>query len=367
MEPTLYIGITQSLFTGIILITKKPETLSNRILAAWLFLITFDMILALIVFKVDHIFLFTTVPFAYGPLLYFYIQSLTHENLRIKKSFVLHFIPFVIFFILSLNFRELPITNTASFLEEDSYTIFRFVYGVAIFVSITGYSIFSYISILRYQKNLKDLSAFTSGEITLNWLKIITILFFAAYILMFITGGIQVFGRMDTFEPTIVSYVGLTVFAFLISFYGIRQPVLFGLVLSDDEKRESSRYERSGLSDAVSKEYLTRLQNYLQDEKPFFESELTIHDLSNKLDISRHHLTQVINEKLNKNFYTFINEYRLEEFKKRLIDPKYNNLTVLAIAYDSGFNSKSTFNNFFKKVTGMTPSQYKKSVNQTNL
>ena len=366
MEPTLYIGITQSFFTGFILVTKKPGTISNRILAVWLFLITFDMILALIVFKVDHIFLFTTVPFAYGPLLYFYIQSLTHENLRIKKRFVLHFMPFLIFFILSLNFRDLPIINTESFLEKDSYIIFRFLYGVSIFLSITSYSIFSYISILRYQKNLKDLSAFTSGEITLNWLKIITILFFVAYILMFITGGIQVFGRMATFQPTIVSYVGLTIFAFLISFYGIRQPILFGLVLNDDEKRESSRYERSGLSEADSKEYLTRLQNYLQDEKPYFKSELTIHDLSNELDISRHHLTQVINKKLNKNFYTFINEYRLEEFKIRIKDPKYQNLTVLAIAYDSGFNSKSTFNDFFKKVTGMTPSQYKNSINQTN-
>ncbi len=367
MEPTLYIGITQSLFAGFILVTKKPPVLSNRILAAWLFLIAFDMILALIVFKIDHIFLFTTVPFAYGPLLYFYIHSLMHDNLQIKKRFILHFLPFLLFFILSLNFRELPITNTASFLEKDSYIIFRFLYGVAIFVSITGYSIFSYISILRYQKNLKDLSAFTSGEITLNWLKIITILFFVAYILMFISGGIQVFGRMDSFEPTIVSYVGLTVFAFLISFYGIRQPVLFGLVLNDDdEKRESSRYERSGLTDANSKEYLTRLQNYLQDEKPYLKSELTIYDLSNELGISRHHLTQVINEKLNKNFYTFINEYRVDEVKKRLKDPKYQNITVLAIAYDSGFNSKSTFNDFFKKVTGMTPSQYKKSINQTN-
>ena len=366
MEPTLYIGITQSLFAGFILVTKKPPVLSNRILAVWLFLISLDMILALIVFKIDSIFLFTTVPFAYGPLLYFYIHSLMHDNLQIKKRFILHFIPFVIFFILSLNFRKLYITNTATFLEKDAYTVFRLIYGVAIFVSVCGYSIISYLSIRKYQKDLKNLSSFTSGDNTLNWLKIITVLFITAYILMFITGGIQIFGRMDTFKPTIVSYVGLTVFAFLISFYGIRQPVLFGWVLEDDEKQESGRYERSGLSDTDSKEYLIRLQNYLQKEKPYINSELTIYDLSNELGISRHHLTQVINEKLHKNFYTLINDYRLEEVKKRLQSPKYQNLTLLAIAYESGFNSKSTFNDFFKKTTGITPSQYKKTIAQPN-
>jgi len=367
MEPTLYIGITQSLFAGFMLVTKKPRVLSNRFLSAWLFLITFDMILALIVIKVDHLFLFTTVPFAYGPLLYFYIQSLLHENMQIKKQFILHFIPFLIFFILSLNFRKLHIINTANFLEKDSYSIFRIIYSLAIFLSITGYSIFSYLAILKHQKDLKDISAFTSEDITLNWLKIITILFFAAYLLMFITGGIHIFGRMDPFAPLIVSYFGLTIFAFLISFYGLRQPVLFGWILETDEKGEAKRYERSGLSEKDSEEYLTRLQNYLQNNKAYLKSELTIYDLSNELGISRHHITQVINEKLDKNFYTFINEYRVSEVKKRLEDPKYQNLTILAIAYESGFNSKSTFNDFFKKVSGMTPSEYKNSIAQSNI
>ena len=361
MEPTLYIGITQSLFAGFVVITKKPAVLSNRILATWLFMIVFDMMLALLVYKIDTIFFFTTVPFVYGPLLYFYIHSLMHKKLPLKRRFLLHFIPFLVFFLLSLNFRKLNFSNTATFLEMDAYILFRFIYGVSIFLSITGYSIIAYLTILRYQKNLKNLSAFTSADMTLNWLKVITILFYSAYTLMFITGGIQVFGRMDAFQPTNISYVGLTIFAFLISFYGIRQPDLFGWILDEDDKPESGRYERSGLSEADASEYLSRLEKFLQDKKPYLNSELTIHELSTELDISRHHLTQVMNEKLNKNFYTLINEYRMEEVKQRLEDPKYHNYTMLAIAYDAGFNSKSTFNHFFKKSAGMTPSQYKKA------
>ena len=65
---------------------------------------------------------------------------------------------------------------------------------------------------------------------------------------------------------------------------------------------------------------------------------------------------------MGKNFYTLVNDYRIEEVKRRLEDPRYRNLTILAIAYDSGFNAKSSFNTIFKEQTGMTPSEYQKQV-----
>ena len=89
---------------------------------------------------------------------------------------------------------------------------------------------------------------------------------------------------------------------------------------------------------------------------------LTVSELAQKLNISRHHLTQIINEKLNKNFYTFINEFRIEEVKIMFLDKKKEHYTILAVAYECGFNSKSTFNTLFKKYTGLTPSEYRKKV-----
>ena len=90
--------------------------------------------------------------------------------------------------------------------------------------------------------------------------------------------------------------------------------------------------------------------------------ELTIYDLSNQLQIPRHFLSEVINEHLGKNFYNLVNDYRVEEVKGRLEDPRFKHLTILAIAYDSGFNAKSSFNTIFKEKTGMTPSEYQKKV-----
>ena len=100
------------------------------------------------------------------------------------------------------------------------------------------------------------------------------------------------------------------------------------------------------------------LIDYMQSEKPFLRTKLSINDLAEDLGIPSHHLSQVINERLNQNFYDFINSYRIEELKVKLKDPHNKHLTMLGIAFDCGFNSKASFNRIFKKHTGQTPSEY---------
>ncbi len=128
----------------------------------------------------------------------------------------------------------------------------------------------------------------------------------------------------------------------------------------DDDEKKNKKYSRSGLRPRQAENYLERLHTYLKTDQPYLRRDLTIQDIALALDIPQHHLTQTINELLEKNFYTLINEYRVEEVKGRLLNPKYKHLTVLAIAHDAGFNSKSSFNMTFKKYVGLTPSQYRK-------
>ena len=96
----------------------------------------------------------------------------------------------------------------------------------------------------------------------------------------------------------------------------------------------------------------------MENEKPYLDTKLGLKELAEDLDISVHHLSQVINEKLGKNFFEFVNGYRVAEVISLLKNPQYKRYTLLAIAYDSGFNSKSRFNSVFKKNTGFTPSKY---------
>ena len=99
----------------------------------------------------------------------------------------------------------------------------------------------------------------------------------------------------------------------------------------------------------------------METQKPYLTPQLTIDDLSEKLSIPSWHLSRVINTSFQQNFFNFINNYRIEEAKRLMREPTNKNMTILEILYEVGFNSKSTFNDVFKKQTGMTPSEFKKS------
>ena len=101
----------------------------------------------------------------------------------------------------------------------------------------------------------------------------------------------------------------------------------------------------------------------METDQPFLDGKLTLSQVAQNLGISNNHLSQVINENLGKNFYDFVNGYRVALVKEEIANPRKAHLTLLAIAYESGFSSKSSFNEVFKKFTGLTPSQYQKQLN----
>ena len=133
----------------------------------------------------------------------------------------------------------------------------------------------------------------------------------------------------------------------------------------DREKNEGEareKYQGSPLADADKDRYLKSLLDYVEREKPFLNPKLTIEQLAQEIGINRFYLSQIINEKLNRNFSDFINAYRIKETQRLMRSPDHQHLNILGMAYESGFNSKSSFNSAFKKLTGMSPSQYRQSV-----
>jgi AraC-like DNA-binding protein len=145
------------------------------------------------------------------------------------------------------------------------------------------------------------------------------------------------------------------IFAVLIFYKGLTHPELFNSFI----KEERPKYENSKLTKEDAAVYLKKLQNFMQDEKPYLIPNININGLSEKADIPMRFLSQIINDSLNKNFFDFINSYRIEESKNYLSDPKFKKLNVLEILYEVGFNSKSTFNKVFKDYTGQTPTEYR--------
>lgn len=362
IDPILYIGISQSFFSGLLISTKKPVMTANRLMAAWLFLICFELIFALINSTLLAMYSFPFVAFTYGPLLFLYVKFMTNQDRRFNWLSLLHFIPFVVFFTVSVVFRSQPLLDDlGNFFVPDRFISLRIVYGTCFFLSVTIYSVLTFIEIKKHQANLKNLISYTSGVITLNWLKIISISFYATYFILFILGGLNMIGNYIPFDPYFVMFGFLTLFSFVYSFYGIKQPVIFGQELkqNDEDKKEAEKYIKSGLRESQAMDHLQKLILYVEEKKPYLDRDLSIHDLSLMTGIPRHHITQVLNEKYKKNFFTFINEYRVKEVIERFSNPKNNQYTILAIAFDAGFNSKATFNSIFKSQTGMTPSEFR--------
>jgi AraC-like DNA-binding protein len=362
IDPILYIGVSQSFFAGLLISTKKPFSVANRLMAAWLFLICIELVFALIKSTLLEMYSFPFVAFTYGPLLLLYVIFMTNPERKFNWLSLLHFIPFIVFFTVSVIFRAQPLLKDLhKFFVPDRFISLRIVYSTCFFLSVTIYSILTFIEIKKHQDNLKNLVSYTSGVITLNWLKIVSISFYSAYFILFILGGINIIGNYIPFDPYFISFGFIAFFSFVYSFYGIKQPVIFGQALKPDSinKKDTEKYIKSGLKQDMALDYLQKLISYVETNKPFLERDLSIHDLSLMTGIQRHTITQVLNENHKKNFFLFINEYRVREVIERFSDPKFNHYTILAIAFDAGFNSKTTFNSIFKSQTGLTPSKFR--------
>lgn len=374
MEAILYIGISQTLFAGILIAVKRPRILANQILATWLFIICIEMIIVLINETLVELYPIKILPYLYGPLLLLYAKWMTTEKPQFDLRYLWHFSPFVIFLIASLVFiDERVMHGTDGFLVIDRFVSFRIVYAFTFFISITAYSIATFVVIHQHQKRLKELVSYSSGKITLQWLLGLSITFYAGYVIMFILGGIDILVDFMPFDPYEISFIGLTLLTFLFGVFGFHQPSIFEEVVrvethekTKEPEPDTRKYQRSGLRQKDVADYVNKIRKYMVIEKPYLDRELTIYDLSGQLKIPRHILSEVINEHMGKNFYNLVNEYRVNEVKERMKSDDMRQLTILAIAYDSGFNSKSSFNTIFKEKTGQTPSEYLSALNARN-
>ena len=363
----LYIGLSQSFFAAFIIATKKHRFLADRILLVWLLFIAFEMALSLVIesslaFPETPIMNISLLfPLTYMPFMYIYVKSLIADHPEFNKKDFFHFIPVLVFFMFLLLFLTNNPIFTSSKLKLVAQ-IYRHLYGIYFIISFILYSFVLMKRINEHQDELKDKFSYQSHNINLNWIK-----FILAILIVTISGFLYIglFYDIDEylFDPRLFLRIELTVFAFSVSYFGINQPVFYksGVEEPDTEKAKSNgkKYKSSNLTTSQAEKYIENLQHYMDNDKPYLNPELTIMDVANQIKISRHYLTQVININLKKNFYQFINEYRVQEMKTRLTSPDFNHITIVSIAYECGFNSKSTANAIFKKMTGKTPSEYR--------
>jgi transcriptional regulator GlxA family with amidase domain len=129
-----------------------------------------------------------------------------------------------------------------------------------------------------------------------------------------------------------------------------------------DSAPPKPKYKRTAFTQQQAKEIEGKLNQLMENEKPFLNPRLSSPDLAELVDITTNQLSQFLNEHLNRNFYDYVNSFRLKEFLLLSKNPKFSHLSILGMAYECGFNSKTTFNAFFKREMEVTPSEYYKTI-----
>jgi len=138
-------------------------------------------------------------------------------------------------------------------------------------------------------------------------------------------------------------------------FFSLKNSSLFEGIEPHDETKDEKEHEKSEIDPIL----VTKVEDYMLEEKPFLANILTLEQLAKQLEMAPRTLSNTINRHFKQNFFEFINHYRVEEAKSLLANPEHKNKTMIEVMADCGFNSKATFNTFFKKLVGSTPSQYR--------
>jgi len=354
----------QFLLVAIFLINhKNSKSISHKILATFLLSKALSLIESIMltfkVYLLDYPYLFCiarTAVFLYGPSLYFYTKSISSQNFNLKKIHLLHAVPFLVYWLFlifkfhihSSAVKRQLIAQQYLYSYWEAVIIFGFL-----FLQILVYIIASLLLLRNYQEKLRQ--AFSSVErINLSWLNFILL----GFILIWFMESLNFIVLMTTgsvITPlNILSLIFIFILANGIVYRGLKQPEIFSGIA------EKPKYETSPLTMAEMDECLKKLTSYMKTNKPYLNPSINIAELSKNLSIHPRYISQVINQLLQKNFYDFVNSYRIEEAKRYLANNDDQKMTILEILYEVGFNSKSAFNTAFKKHVGMTPIEYKK-------
>ncbi|NOG47269.1 MAG: AraC family transcriptional regulator [Calditrichaeota bacterium] len=297
----------------------------------------------------------TTFDFLLPPFLYLYIKALTVQDYTLKKKEAIHFVLAAIILLLSLPgiFQSSAIKSAAYLndLQENlNLGTFEIVFSLVFQIYIGSYFV---TALVKLNSALNNEALDKDIPVKFKYLRglIIAMLFvLAVHIFFFYT---------PWFDETADVYLLflLTVIVYIMAFTGMRQSEIF---TADLLKINPQKYKKSTLTDEVVEKTLSNLQRLMEVEKLYLNSDLKLPDLASQLKVTTHQLSQIINEKFEKNFFNFINEYRIEAVKSILNDPASENRTMPDIAFEVGFNSLSVFNSAFKKVTGLSPSEFRK-------
>ncbi|CAM3259841.1 helix-turn-helix domain-containing protein [Aequorivita lipolytica] len=360
-------GIIQGVFlTFYILLLAKYRTRASIYLGLLILIITLSILQELLweigfVTSLEYYLLFVPYSFAEAALFFFFVMTFLYpdrKNTRVEKLF---YLPFIIVLLASLIFKlaYLFLDITVPFFIT-TYTVMEFIDTYGDFLSIFMISLVLLIlwkQIEIYQKKpAKYYTEIVKSKLT--WLKILFILLFIFNIFWMYATIVGAIINENEY-PAYLLLICISIIIYTLGYIGTRK---IG-VQEERRKIRKSFYVKQdySISEETKGKHILLFEKMLIEEKKFLDSSITLESMAEDLQISSSHLSRMINSELKTTFSNYINLLRVNESKKYLLQPEFSDYTLVAIGLEAGFNSKTTFNTTFKKITGQTPSQFKKT------
>lgn len=298
----------------------------------------------------------------HGPLLWFYVKTLTQPVFKLKSIHLLHFAPFVLYSIIHwFNFMGLSAEEKILYLTTGAhYTkILVKIGSLAVGISSITYNIVALFLLQRHLRNIKNTFSNIENK-DLKWLKTLVIASLVVFSVNVLLYNLNNFFRFsEYFAIAKIAYTFSTIYVLYIGYFGIRQGRIFTdypieeAHLPKVEKQSAQKDAKKNYSEIIGN--LTRL---MEKDQPYLDPELNLARLSNLMKTKPEHISEVLNSALNQNFFDFINKYRIEEFKLKCLSKDNRHLSIMGIAYECGFNSKAAFYRAFNKFEAMSPTAY---------
>ena len=366
-------GIIISLFLALLLFTKKGKSTADFILALWLTLIALHLFCYYTLVSgtyVEFPYLLGVeipLPLIHGPFLYLYIAALVNQSNK-RLHWFIHFIPATIAYLLLSGFFIQTFNHKINVYQHHGIGYEKLVSIIRLPIIPSGiiYVVWSLILLKKHSINIQKQFSYTE-KINLNWLVYLTIGMGAIWLSVILGNDISTFMLVDLF----ILFIG---------YFGIKQVGIFTnrvvntqLMDTDDIKleegndpgvsslatgTEKTKYLKTAVDPGLMSKVHKELTLLMQTEKLFKDPGLNLDALAGRLGVHSNTLSQVINSMEQRNFYDYINDFRIKEFQRIAVLPENSNFTLLSLAFEVGFNSKTSFNRNFKKATGLSPKEY---------
>ncbi|MBN1950195.1 MAG: AraC family transcriptional regulator [Bacteroidales bacterium] len=356
METIAWIGLSQSLFAALLIGTKHKISAPDRILTGWLCLMAIEFLTCALDYDLFKTPLLSNSFLLFNPAFFLYVRALIDRKFRLRWIHLLHLVPYIAFEMTAYILQAHQ--SLDSFIENDRNLVFRIIFAGVSFFSWLGYNLSSFVLVRRHRKDLKNEFSSIANTFSLGWI-LFVVIFYTSFCVIAIGMGLYVVMARSLINlPDPVIYSTWLLLVFILGYYGLMQKEIYSRLIQEEPE---VRYKKSYLTKDAKKKLRDRIIKHFEVDKPYLNPELSMDMLSISLIAPKYQITEVLNMEIGKNFFQFVNEYRVNAVKQILAD-KNNPYSIEAIGYECGFNSKSSFFTVFKNITGQTPYQYRQSV-----